>query len=149
MGGGGNTECALRKGFWHDSIFSLNYQYCRSLSLFWDNLCPSKSVSDKQAPQIENTNVFCKTKMCFAKHIHICVLNQNTFVICHTPENCCHGTYFYANISKYYERYLHPHRPPPSATAGAMMAPSLLPWLTRFLCWFAIHLQEDTGLGGK
>ena len=96
----------------------------------------------KQKCFLQNTNVLCQSK-------HICVLNQNTFVFCHTPENCCHGTYWYANISKYYERWPPPTSATPSATVGAVLAPSPLPWLPRFLYWFAMHLQEDTGLGGK
>jgi hypothetical protein len=69
----------------------------------------------KQKCVLQNTNVFCQTK-------HIFVLNQNTYVFCHTPDNCYHiCTYCHAIISKYYERW-----PPPtsaaalSATVGSM-----------------------------
>ena len=57
---------------------------------------------------LQNTNVFCQSK-------HICVLNQNTFVFCHTPDNCYHScTYCHANNIKYYTKDdLHPHWPPP------------------------------------
>jgi hypothetical protein len=60
--------------------------------------------------------------MCFAKHKyvfcqskHICVLNQNTFMFCHTPDNCYHiCIYCSANNSKYpMKDDLHPHQPPP------------------------------------
>jgi len=57
--GGNTTEGVLKKRFWRDSIFSCNRRCWRSLFPFWGNKCPSVSLFNKQAPQIEN-------KLCFA-----------------------------------------------------------------------------------
>jgi len=61
----------------------------------------------KQKCVLQNTNVFCQSK-------HICVLNQNTFVFCHTPDNCYHiCTYCQQIIVSTMKDYLPPHQSPP------------------------------------
>ncbi len=60
---------------------------------------------------LQNTNVFCQSK-------HKSLLNQNTFVFCHAPDNCYRiCTYCYANNSEYGtlkdDLRPHRHRPPP------------------------------------
>ena len=65
--GGGNAECALKKWFWHGSMFSCNHRLQESFSV-----CILGIVSlryGEQAQQIENTMHFgkniCVLGMCF------------------------------------------------------------------------------------
>ena len=94
--GGGNTERALKNGFGVIPYFLeiadvgeayLIFEIISVLPKVHSSNRPHRLKTQmcvaKQKCVLQNTNAFCQSK-------HICVLNQNTFVFCHTPDNCYH-----------------------------------------------------------
>ena len=135
LGGKGGGQCWMRTikmvlaGF-HIFLKSLMLEkpisFLRQLASFWKCILQTGPTDWKHKCVLQYTIVLCQSK-------HICVLNQNTFVFCHTPGNCYHiCRYYHANNSKYllYKRWPPPTSAAPFATVGTMLAPpSPLPWL--------------------